>query len=280
MRGATLSKSSWNIPGFNSCISVLYCPNISRSSIHGLTHQRGAFRWFLCCLQTRINANRTTFYSSWIPARRLLGRAKRNHSGRLYVFVKHSFLTNWILLNKNENMLHNKRTSVVRQKNQCCASIVRNLVFVRQSCDCITSFLRQSCDCLTTVVRQSYDYFFFIKMESQDSDTTKNRRANEVHVQFSSHARATMPKKTVRLSYDDHRWPAIWQNFMSWNCIDVSFVRCDQGLTVTSVMAETEMFINKKNFVKHLNADPTKNDTNYTQIWTRNRILPYNIYTP
>ena len=66
----------------------IYCPNIRRSSIHGLTNQCQAFRWFLCCSCARINANKTIFCSCWIPVRRLFRRAKRNRSGRINILFK------------------------------------------------------------------------------------------------------------------------------------------------------------------------------------------------
>ena len=84
------------------------------------------------------------------------------------------------------------------------------------------------------IARQSHDCGKTLSRQPQDSDTIKNRRAKKVHVQFSSHDTRQRhdAKNIVRLSYDDHRWPAIWQNFMSWSCIDVSWVRCHQGLNI------------------------------------------------
>ena len=89
---ATLNRSSWNMQGYirmnqtkspadsrsNSYIGVLYCPNIRRRSIHGLTHQRRAFRWFLYCSRAWINSNRTILFSCCSPPRRLFSRVKHN----------------------------------------------------------------------------------------------------------------------------------------------------------------------------------------------------------
>ncbi|VDI35876.1 Hypothetical predicted protein, partial [Mytilus galloprovincialis] len=53
----------------------------------------------------------------------------------------------------------------------------------------------------------SHDCGKTLSRHPKDSDTTKNRRAKKVHVQFSSHDTRQRhdAQNIVRLSYDDHR---------------------------------------------------------------------------
>ncbi|VDI65666.1 Hypothetical predicted protein [Mytilus galloprovincialis] len=82
------------------------------------------------------------------------------------------------------------------------------------------------------IARQSHDCGKTLSRQPLDSDTTKNRRAKKVHVQFSSHhtRQRHYAQNIVQLSYDDHKGPTILPIFMSLHCIDVSWVRCYQGL--------------------------------------------------
>ena len=75
------------------------------------------------------------------------------------------------------------------------------------------------------IARQSHDYGRTLSRQPQDSDTTKNRRAKKVHVQFLTHDSAMMLKilcDWCATITDDPRFDKI-------SCIDVSWVHCDQG---------------------------------------------------
>ena len=238
------------------------CPNIRRISIHGLTNQCRAFRWFLCCSRARINANRTIF---WIPTRRF-SRAKRNRSGWISILFKRQTVcfsqifipTELHFSKKKKRKYFVRRTyycrttdNVVRASYEIWYSWDNRATVSRVSCDSREIVLRPSCESRTIIfffikmvyvgthdnviiARQSYDYGKTLSGQPQDSDTTKNRRAKKVHVQFSSHATRQRydAQYIVCLSYDNHRGPAIWQKIMSRSCIDVPWVRCDQGLSV------------------------------------------------
>ena len=105
MRVATLSKRFRNMPGSirmnptksptdsrsNSCISVLYCPNIRRLSIHSLTHQHRAFlygsraRIYISGLCFALVGDQQSAYST-VPNIIVLVEQLFSLNGRRYIF--------------------------------------------------------------------------------------------------------------------------------------------------------------------------------------------------
>jgi len=110
------------------------------------------------------------------------------------------------------------------------------------ACDCRKTVAQQSWVTRGTLARPSPDYITqdcrrTDSRQPQDIDTTKNRRAKKVHVQFclTTASRCHDAQNFVGLSCDDPRWPTICPNFLSCRGTNASWVRCDHGLRKDSL---------------------------------------------